>query len=481
MKYTYYHDKLKDKSALVFLLLISILGFFLRLYHLGKPSLWLDELLTIHWIKIPLAQMLKSIPHSPFPPLYYILMEPWVNIFGYSEFSLRFPSLVFSTLSIIFIFQLSKEFFNEKVGLFSALLLSISPYSIYYAQEAKMYSMLWCLGILSFLFFHRYIKDNRIRSLLPYVIFTVASIYTLYVGFIFIIVQNILFFPLFKIKKAKRWLLGQLMIFLLYLPWIGRFLYHARHGTGIGWIGKVDNWFHLLGTIIARTTVGLVGGTGRLIELTIYCFLIISAILNLTNTKRKKYTISFTRNDYILFTWIIVPIVVYWLINTLAYPVLHERTTRYVGFIHIPLIILISKGINKYNIKFKSILLIFLLLATFLCRLYPLYQYNYRIFNYEDWRGLSSELHKRADNNSLILSKLPFYLLNYYNKGYEIKPLGYIKTIVEKDANKNFDSIFVIYKGSIDKKPLEKRLKGYKLEEDYSEELSSFLWFKKLQ
>ena len=101
-------------------------------------------------------QVIKNLSVSHFPPLYYILMHLWVNIFGVSEISLRFPSLIFSVLSIFFIFKLTKALYDEEVGLISALLLSVSPYSINYAHDAKMYSMLWFLGILSFYYFYKF-------------------------------------------------------------------------------------------------------------------------------------------------------------------------------------------------------------------------------------------------------------------------------------------------------------------------------------
>jgi hypothetical protein len=100
----------------------------------------------------------------------------------------------------------------------------------------------------------------------------------------------------------------------------------------------------------------------------------------------------------------------------------------------------------------------------------------------DDWRGMLEQLHQRADESSLLITDLPRGVIEYYNKGYEIRPLSYIEVLEEGAAGKNFDSIFVIYwhKDSIKKELLEKRLKGYKFKEDYFKYYQGFLWFKKI-
>ncbi|MFA5411681.1 MAG: glycosyltransferase family 39 protein, partial [Candidatus Omnitrophota bacterium] len=199
--------------------LILIIGFLLRVYRLDGPSLWFDELLTLGSMDLPLIQIVKGAATLPFPPLYHIVTHLWVKTFGISEFSLRFPSLIFSLLSIFLIFKLAKELFGRQVGLLAALLLVISPYSIGYAREAKMYSMLWFFGLLSFYFFYKFTRDNKKRDLALYILSTLASIYTLYAGLFFIIVQNAVFFLLFfRRPQLKKWLLAQAIIILLYLP-----------------------------------------------------------------------------------------------------------------------------------------------------------------------------------------------------------------------------------------------------------------------
>lgn len=476
MRYKYYYDKLKNKKTTALLLSITILGFLLRLYHLGYKSLVRDELGAVVRTDYTLVQTVRHLFGSEFPPLYYILMNTWMKFFGNSEFSLRFPSLIFSVLSIIFIFKLSKELFNKKAGLISALLLSVSPYSILFAQTAKMYSMLWCLSILSFFFFRRFIKNNEIRSLLSYVIFTTMSIYTMYVGFIFIIMQNILFFTFPKnMKKCKRWVLGQAAIILLYLPWIDKIFYNRPDIRSlVRGASRIDNYPLFIRRIFLETT-GIQGGKTRLmyLEFFLYCFLIVSAIVYFRNIGQKKHIFDFTRNDYLLFVWIITPLIIYSIIDIFYFRIF---LVRYAGFIHIPLIILFSKGLNRYKAKFKSALLLFLLFMIFSSHLYPYYNRPANI----DWKGLANLLREKASTDALIFGN-GIKEITYYTKNkLEIKPLKYLEE--QKGIDEKYGSIFVIHKRRKTINHIKDRLSmRYELKGQYGFGQAEVLWFSKTQ
>lgn len=474
MKCKYYLSKLKNKRTLLVLLLIVILGFILRLYHLGTSSLSAGEILTVLRARFSLNELVTTL--KVHPPLYfYIILRPWVQIFGDSEFAIRFPSLIFSVLSIIFIFKLAKELFNEKVGLISAFLLSIWPYSINYAQEARPYAIVWSLGILSFLFFLKFIKDNKIRSLSLYIITITISIYTEYLGFIFIILQNILFFSFFNNKKqSKRWLLGQLAIILLYLPWIKNFLFIAILSKIVPFYPKRTNYFGFLIWLFLCVT-GHWEKPISLIEIFLYCFLIISAVVWFKNIKNKKNILDFSQSDCLLFSWMVVPIIILYLIEIYFTPIL---TTRYLGLIYIPLIILFSKAISKYNIRIKSTIF-FLLFSISLSLLYPYYKHNLK-YNGQDWKGLFEQLRQKAGNNDLIVCVRVGFVKDYYGKAIEAKSIGR-KEFDEIDIDKlNYDSIFFVYTLHKFHEYKIPELKRYKLDEHIRKYRVGFFRFRKL-
>ena len=302
------------------------------------------------------------------------------------------------------------------------------------------------------------------------------SLYTLYVGFLFIFVHNICYFIFFEKKQTKRWLLGQFVVLLLYLPWIYIFIVHALQRTGIKWIPTTHNYLKRIVSIFSDTMeVGLSKKFFiKYFFRGLYGFLMISALASLKHKRANAGKFHFTKREILILAWVLVPLFIYLIIDIFFFPIL---VTRYIGFIHIPLAILISRGASRYNLKVKWFLLGSFLFITFLCLLYPYYQYNLKV-NREDWRGLFNVIHQKAERNVLVMS-MSVYLskgAKYYNHG---KELGWaIKgEIDQKWIDNNYESIFVIHRGILKTKI--KEPEGYFLAEDYHDGKIGFLWFKK--
>lgn len=122
--------------------LILLLGFALRLINLNQ-SLWLDEVISVLAVKTnSYSSLVTSFAPGDFhPPLYYLVLKFWDRMFGYSEIASRFPSVIFSLATGYFIFLLGKKLISSRVGLVAALFWSVNPLAVYYAQEARMYSL----------------------------------------------------------------------------------------------------------------------------------------------------------------------------------------------------------------------------------------------------------------------------------------------------------------------------------------------------
>ncbi|NCN22390.1 glycosyltransferase family 39 protein, partial [Candidatus Falkowbacteria bacterium] len=82
------------KNKIIFF--VFLLAFLIRLIGINQ-SLWLDEATTARVVQQYNYQEIitKFSPNDFHPPLYYLFMKFWTNIFGYSEVALRFPSIIF--------------------------------------------------------------------------------------------------------------------------------------------------------------------------------------------------------------------------------------------------------------------------------------------------------------------------------------------------------------------------------------------------
>lgn len=222
------------------IIVIFLIFFFLRLYRLGYHDFWYDEIGTVGYAQYPWANWNA--------PLYWIMLHFWAKLFGISEFSLRFPSLVFSFLSVVLVFLLGRELFSKKVGIFASLLIGLSPFHLWYAQEARDYSMVLFFGTLSSYLLLKAIRGEGIKLWLFFILVSLIGLYTNYF-YIFLFLAQGLYFLLFRKAKISFKEVAYFSIialgFSLYLPRFLRKFYFVWQGF---WIPE-PGWRSLLITI----------------------------------------------------------------------------------------------------------------------------------------------------------------------------------------------------------------------------------------
>lgn len=158
------------------IILIVILSLLLRLINLDKSGgLWYDEM-SIYSIasKSFPAGMLEADAHRFLLfPLYYLTYNIWINIFGNADITIRGLSVFFDILSIIAAYFAGKTLgnflgkdkeFNKKTGIFYSVLYAINSSFIYYAQEAKFYSMTFFLINILIIFWLKFLKKKNSKS-----------------------------------------------------------------------------------------------------------------------------------------------------------------------------------------------------------------------------------------------------------------------------------------------------------------------------
>ena len=206
------------RNELILILAILFVGLFFRIYGLGNESIWLDEGFSIRLSNLNLFHIVEETSRDVHPPLYYIILHYWINLFGDSEFSTRFLSVIFGFFAIFMIYKIGSLIFCKDVGVLSSLLLGLSVFHIQYSQEVRSYSLMSLLTLLSFYFFIRLLDKRSLTVLTGYVISSLLLLYTHFFGFFIIIAQNIYFLTLFLLSKndyklnLRRWILLQIIL-----------------------------------------------------------------------------------------------------------------------------------------------------------------------------------------------------------------------------------------------------------------------------
>ena len=138
-----------------FLATITFLAVVLRFYKLGAWSFWIDEIYEIGYSLQAMAR---------FPDLTRVsllLTGITLHYLPVNEWSARLVPAIIGIVSIPILYFPIKKLFNPAVALLAVALLAISPWHLYWSQNARFYSFLllfYTLGQFALFF---WLESNR--------------------------------------------------------------------------------------------------------------------------------------------------------------------------------------------------------------------------------------------------------------------------------------------------------------------------------
>ncbi len=222
----------------LYLLLIVLIAFVFRLYQISSvpPSASLDEA-TIGWnaysilntgadeygYKFPI--LLRAYDDWR-PALYVYLVLPFVKLLGLGILSVRLPSVILGTISVLGTYFLIMELFikykyRDYLALLSSFFLAISPWSIYISRLGHEANAGFAFGILSVFFFLKFKNTlGRINIYLASLFFAL-SFYAYQSEKIFIPSIVILLALLFRrelLKRKKDIIFAFILGFIILIP-----------------------------------------------------------------------------------------------------------------------------------------------------------------------------------------------------------------------------------------------------------------------
>lgn len=205
---------------------LTLLGALLRFYDLTHWSLWFDELWSWGVGLGTVGEVVQKVRSDVAPPLYYLLLNGWMRVFGDGEFSLRALSAFCGSITVPVVFLLGKELLGRRVGLVAATLACFSPYLVYYSREARMYAMVPLLGAVSTLLLWWARKEGKAFWWVLYALASIAVIYTHYYGLLFFACHGL--FLLWMREKAKAPWVAMAIVSAAFLPWLPSLLFQIH-------------------------------------------------------------------------------------------------------------------------------------------------------------------------------------------------------------------------------------------------------------
>ena len=410
---------LGKKSILSVSILFILIGIFLRLYQLNFENYWLDELIDF-WVADPnitfhATFVRRELIDDQTPYLFQLFLKIYLKFFGYDPEIGRHVPLIFGVLSIPLVGILSYQVAKNNSFLLTILLVSINIYLIKYSQETRTYTLVFLLSTINLIFYYKIIFTDLTYFKKVYIFLLLVIFYVLSLSahpFVFIIFFSQIAYSVYSffVFREKNFLFLLSIPFSLIIYLIINYNYLISQLAYNEYFLPHENWKFYYNYYFSRFFGSKIMG---LIYLSTLVFLIIRF--------RKK--ILFTYNNYlplifILFFSYIIPLF-YGLFNT---PVL---TDRYIIFVLIPILILISSLIFEIsNKKLKIFLLIFILAPTIINNYLEI---ENRVITKPEFTKFLNSIEKNE-----------FKSLTLYGSNRELKLVeNYVKTLKEF-KNKNF-------------------------------------------
>ncbi|MDD2715731.1 MAG: glycosyltransferase family 39 protein [Candidatus Wallbacteria bacterium] len=170
----------QHKSKYIYIILLFSL--WIRIHDLGGFCLFWDELFGRDWntgrsIGGTIVKILRDDVH---PPLYYLMLRPFLSLPLSQEFALRLPSALLGVAGVYVTYLAACALFGLEAGVISALLLAINPMHMFHSQEARMYTLLYLVSVIFFWAWMKFDKTGKSRDFWLLVMASVLGFYSHY-------------------------------------------------------------------------------------------------------------------------------------------------------------------------------------------------------------------------------------------------------------------------------------------------------------
>ena len=159
-------------------LVAVVLGAALRGLGAGE-QLWFDEIETlVDSVRQPLVAIVTHFPSNNNHVLYSVLANLSISAFGEHPWVVRLPAILFGVASIPLLYGLGKAVTGRFEAASAALLMALSYHHVWYSQNARGYTILLCVGLLSTQLALKGLRDRKAAPWLAFGVVAALGAYT---------------------------------------------------------------------------------------------------------------------------------------------------------------------------------------------------------------------------------------------------------------------------------------------------------------
>lgn len=352
----------------------------------------------------------KGVKIDAHPAGIHVLLFYWSKLFGFDEWVIKLPFIIFGVLSVFLIHKIAVKWFNETVGLICSSYLASIQYTVMYSQIARPYISGLFFGLAMVYFLTLLIKDPKNKfnkNLIFFIVFSSLCSYNHHFSLLFASIVGIsgLFFV--SKQNLKKYLSAGLIIFLLYLPHLDIFFYQLNVG-GIGgsegWLEKPNYNFlvNFLVYIFNHSILSIL----TVISIVTYGFII------------SKKTYVFSKKYILFFCWFFLPFIIGYLYSIYVNPVLQFSVLIF----SFSFIFFIIFG-HFHQLKEKINLLIVIIILIVNISTLIIERKHYDLFYQSVYEQILIDFNtvKKKNPNALFIVDTHQKINNYFSKKLNLK------------------------------------------------------------
>ncbi|HXM88822.1 MAG TPA: glycosyltransferase family 39 protein [Candidatus Acidoferrum sp.] len=228
-------------------------------FHLGTDALGASEAYSAWAASKPGVGAIVSTPvlHDPGKQVfYYVVLHFYARIFGLSEISLRSLSVIFSLTTLVLLYALGVEMFDDNTALAAVAIWAFNPLAVVFAHTARMYPFFITIALAQLGMLWRVRARPGITNAIGCGILGAALPYTHMAGLLILGAEGAILLRDFGRgrRDTMAWIAIAVAIalFLPYLPIAIRQSNDLIYGHSLDYMGVPHNY-----SLAAKVAVGL--------------------------------------------------------------------------------------------------------------------------------------------------------------------------------------------------------------------------------
>ncbi len=366
-------EKMIDKYWLVAVFGAAVVFFVITmLLSVGQP-VWFDEGYSILLAKSSYSELLSLTAVDAHPPLFYLLLKFWGDIFGYSEFALRSMSALFISAAVVVAALTLRKMFSKRVALIALPFIVFAPFLLRYGYEVRMYALATLIAVSATFALVKARAAKGWEWWIVYGTLVALGMYTLYM-IVAVWFAHFVWLLAVSIKSRQRpfwrwkWLWAFACAVILFLPYIPTFINQLIHSAlpGMGNEMTITQVTNIASTLTMYTPEWSLGGWG-----TVVLALIAAGVVWMAIPAYKKLNKEEKRSFMLLASLSAVPILFYGLISLPPRdPVFIVRYMAHSAiFIYMLLGVVVALALLKKRNKKKDAIKVYVISAVILATL----------------------------------------------------------------------------------------------------------------